>query len=271
MKKIFSPMNLLLSLFLANNTTAQEYIRLNQEEVVYDVDVVVFARRLSQPSSEIFNNASLVNTDAARILSPVEDDVPMFVYPEPEETPATNEQSDEWQVPIEEQPKLIDVLSWVLLEKNMAHPIISRLAVNPNFKPLLHQKWRQPATAFLQPEYVQISLLEPSLGNNDETEEPDDSTGVNMANDMLGSLFPVPQIHPDYTVDGQVAFSKQRFTHLHVKMNLFRVNAEGEQIIHKISQQKQVDLGEWQYFDHQQFGVLAKVTAVELKPVSQEG
>ncbi len=246
----------LMMLVVSQNTLAQEYLQFNQDEVVYDVDVVVFARRLAQPSTETFNNAPLVDSENSRILEFWDQEMPLFIYQEPEEVP--EEAAEEWQVPIDEQPQRVDVLSWVMLTNTMEHPVIDRLAVNPNLKPLLHQKWRQPATDFLQPEYVKLSLI-------DSIEQP-------VADEpMIPTLFPTKQIHPDYSIDGQVAFSKQRFTHLHVKMNLFRINAEGEQIIHKIAQQKRVELGEWQYFDHQQFGVLAKVTEVPLIPADEQG
>ena len=257
------PINsVILLLLLSQTALAQEYLQLNQDQVVYDVDVVVFARRLAQPSTDTYNNAPLVQAGLIRTLELWDQEMPLFIYPEPEV--ATEEASEEWQVPIEEQPKLVDVLSWVMLSNTMVHPIVDRLAVNPNFKPLMHQKWRQPATQFLQPEYVKLSQIE-------STESEDESQQSIEANEpMMTNMFPVETIHPDYSIDGQVAFSKQRFTHLHVKMNLFRVNADGEQIIHRIAQQKQVDLGEWQYFDHQQFGVLAKVTEVSLNPPTEQ-
>ncbi len=254
--KITMPINtVLMILLLSHSTQAQEYLQLNQDEVVYDVDVVVFARRLAQPSTETFNNAPLVDTETSRTLELWDQAMPLFIYQEPKT--AVEEPTEDWQVPIDEQPQWVDVLSWIMMTNTMDHPVIERLEVNPNLKPLMHQKWRQPATDFLQPEYVKLSLIE-------ATEQPveDDAS--------MPTLFPTKSLQPEYTINGQMAFSKQRFTHLHVKMNLFRINAEGEQIIHRIAQQKRVEMGEWQYFDHQQFDVLAKVTAVELTPPAEE-
>lgn len=284
MNKVTLTVGLLMGLWMTHDTNAQEYLRLKQDDVVYDVDVVVFARRLAQPSAETFNNAPLLTDPERRFLTPWDPDWPLLNFPVPEPPENAAKTEDEWQVPIEEKPKEVDALVWVAFASNPNHPVLQRLSVNPNLKPLLHQQWRQPATAFLQPEYVAVTTLpqsaadateESNFGNNGDfneghTDEPLTNPSVDHTFGSLNDFFATPQPKPDYSVDGQVAFSKQRFTHLHVKMNLFRINETGEPIVHAISQQRQVELGEWQYFDHQQFGILAKVTAVSLKPPQVE-
>ncbi|WP_223788502.1 CsiV family protein [Marinicella meishanensis] len=275
---------LVLTLAMCPDTTAQEYLRLAQDDVVYDVDVVVFARRLQQPSVETFNNAPLVATDDRRFLPQWDPEWPLLNFPQPEPVEPNATDQDEWQVPIEETPQEVDALVWVAFASNPNHPVLQRLSVNPNLKPLLHQKWRQPASAFLDPEYVTVSTVatapeavaaaDADSTFNTETPAFDNPTSRTLDEDgtvpSLDDFFNTPPTNPDYSLDGQVAFSQQRFTHLHVKMNLFRINQAGESIVHAISQQRRVKLGEWQYFDHQHFGVLAKVTEVSLQPPENE-
>ncbi len=257
---------------------AGDYLRLHNQQVVYDVDVVVFARQLSQPAAESINNAALVDSAAAKILPDWDQQTPLFRQPET----INSDPSDEtWQVPLESEQVMVDALAWLNLDRSMDHGVIKRLQSNPIITPLLHNKWRQPATPFLEPEYVRLSsfdLVRPELlPATDEAASPepevvtDESLTANNTNALnpYDQYFdPEPSLVSDYSVDGMLAFSKQKFTHLHVKLNYYRVNAAGEQIIYAISQQKRIKLGTWQYFDHQQFGVLAKVTAV--KPEAEE-
>lgn len=231
---------------------AQEYLNLKQDDVIYDVDVIVFARQLAQPDAEAIKNANAIKSEDVLQLETWDGETELLQYPPIEIKP---ENSDEnWQVPIDAEEALpVNVLSWIVLTNSMTHPIINRLEANPTIKPLFRQKWRQPATAFTDPQYVEVSSLE-------ETEEPT----LTNTNRMENLIEEQPMID-DFSIDGQVAFSKQRFTHLHIKMNLYRQNINAEQIVYEISQQKRIELDEWQYFDHQQFGIIAKVTAINLK------
>ena len=142
----------------------------------------------------------------------------------------------------------------------MDHPIVNRLSANPTFKPLYRQKWRQVPSQFTQPKYIEVSNLPQNIQTNNFNTN---GFNNNSFNSNGANIITYGEVH-DYKVDGQMAFSMQRYTHLHVKMNLFRNSSDGDQIIYELSQQKRIELGQWQYFDHQQFGVLAKVTAVKL-------
>ncbi len=239
---------------LAQSISAQEYLNLKQDGVIYDVDVVVFARNLAQPDAESIKQAASVKTENVLNLMPWDGETELMKYPQISQP--QNGQDDEWQVPIEERAAPVRVLSWLILSNSLNHPIINRLNANPTFKTIYRQKWRQPATSFSNPKYVEVSNL------------PSNSVD-HLGSDFNNNGFGTVNLHDDFSIDGQVAFSKQRFTHLHVKMNLFRQNQNNEQISYEISQKKRIELGQWQYFDHQQFGILAKVTAVSLKPGSE--
>ncbi|MCF6320052.1 MAG: peptidoglycan binding protein CsiV, partial [Proteobacteria bacterium] len=229
---------------ITSAVAAQQYLDLRQDGYIYDVDVVVFTRVLSQPTAESINNKALVKSEDVLVLPFWDRQQDLFQYPEVAEPPSDS-------VPIENQANPVRVLSDVILSTSMDHAIVNRLKVNPSFTPVYRQKWRQVPSAFLHPKYIEVSNLNQS--------QPIGGNKLNPSN------FIVNETLPDYSIDGQVAFSRQRYSHLHVKMNLFRVNSEGDQIIYELSQQKRINLGRWQYFDHQQFGVLAKVTSIKLK------
>ena len=243
-----------LSMAWVTQGTAQEYLKLQQDGVIYDVDVVVFARLLSQPSAININNKPINKSENLMTLPEWDRQQPLLVYPEP-----VSENSAEWQLPLSEQPKHVDVLSWVILDQSMNHAIVDRLQANPGIKPLFHRKWRQPPSPFTQPQFVEVSTL-PVTSESLPSDQVDD-----MERQYFNRQVQTPLV-ADYSIDGQVAFSKRKFSHLHVNMNLYRQNTEGETIIYRIAQQRQIEIGEWQYFDHPQFGVLAKVTQVKLEP-----
>lgn len=234
---------------------AQEYLTLKQNDVIYDVDVIVFARNLAQPATESVKKLQPIKTESVKQLAPWNGESELILYPQTNTTQSTT--TDEWQVPIEEQAPTVKALSWVIMSNSMNHPLINRLSANPTFKPLYRQKWRQPASSFNAPMYIEVSNL---------PQQPENQFGNTYSND---SRYNAMSLYDDFSIDGQVAFSQQRFSHLHVKMNLYRQNFDGDQILYEISQKKQVELNEWNYFDHQQFGILAKVTAVSLKPGSE--
>lgn len=265
---------------LTSTVVAQQYLKMGQDELIYDIDVVVFARQLSQPTADSINNQVSVKTPDVVQLPQWDEKQVLLKYPEIIEPPSDS-------VPIENQADPVTVLSDVILDTSMEHPIIDRLNTNPIYKPIYRQKWRQLPSVFLNPLYVEVSNLKQAETTDDHGLPPGalNQTSINQPDT---NLSPFNQPNPrqatfdsydynlpatelmdadlvaDYAIDGQVAFSEQRFTHLHVKMNLYRINAEGEQIVYELSQQKRIQLDEWQYFDHQQFGVLAKVTAVKL-------
>jgi hypothetical protein len=260
--KLFT--SLLTGCLLTSAVAAQQYLEMRQDELIYDIDVVVFARQLSQPSAESINNQASVKTEDVFKLPVWDGEQDLLQYPAPIEPPSDS-------VPIENQANPVNVLSDMVLTNSMNHPIIDRLKVNPTYKPIYRQKWRQLPSAFLNPQYIEVSNLMPTEANaNNELNQSDMSQSNISPADLNRSSLIQPDVFmadliADYSVDGQVAFSEQRFTHLHVKMNLYRINAEAEQIVYELSQQKRIELDQWQYFDHQQFGVLAKVTAVKLE------
>lgn len=266
--------SLVTGCLLTSTAMAQQYLEMHQDELIYDIDVVVFARQLSQPSAESINNQASVKSEEVLKLPVWDGEQDLLLYPEPIEPPSDS-------VPIENQANPVNVLSNLILTHSMDHPIINRLKVNPTYKPIFRQKWRQLPSEFLNPQYIEVSNLiqteantynEPNqAGMNPTDMNPADMnqldvspTGLNRTSLNQPYVFNTDLV-ADYSVDGQVAFSEQRFTHLHVKMNFYRINAEAEQIVYELSQQKRIELDQWQYFDHLQFGVLAKVTAVKLE------
>jgi len=228
---------------MSTAASAQQYLNMKQDGHIYDVDVVVFGRQLSQPPLDTINNKASIKSEDALVLPPWDGEQELFQYPEKEILTTDS-------VPIEKQASPVKVLSHVILNTSMDHAIVNRLAANPTFKPIYRQKWRQAPSAFLKPQYIEVSNLNQSQTFNE--------------NHSNHSNFIIHDMVSDYSIDGQVAFSSQRYMHLHVKMNLFRMNPDGEKIVYELSQQKRIDLDQWQYFDHQQFGILAKVTAIEL-------
>ncbi len=273
MKIIQLLVTLLATAVLSNSVYAQQYLNLRQDGHIYDVDVVVFARQLAQPSSDAINNQALVKNEAVLTLPVWDQQMPLFVHPQI----AAPDNESEWQVPIDKQAEPVKVLSDIILSTSMDHAIINRLKANPTYHPIYHQKWRQMPSAFLKPQYVEVSSLQATevtrLNSLESTSipitdpPPTEDNPLDNQEDSFDNFYTNSSNAlnvADYSIDGQVAFTQQRYTHLHVKMNLFRINAEGEQIIYQLSQQKRIELDKWQYFDHQQFGVLAKVTAIKL-------
>ncbi|MEZ5471691.1 MAG: hypothetical protein R3E90_07915, partial [Marinicella sp.] len=180
---------------------AQEYQVLRPGQWVYDVEVVIFGRQLAQPDSLYINNrVSNLDVPVHTLLTNFSD-LPLL-----KDLPQTNpEESEQWQVPIEgNQPKQ-QALVWVLLQSSMNHPVIKKLQSNPTIKPLYFLKWRQPATRFLSPEYVAVtSIIKPEITFENN---PDSAP-------QLESFEPFS----DYAFDGVVAYSKQKFDHVTVKM-----------------------------------------------------
>ncbi len=229
---------------------AQQYLNMRQDGRIYDIDVIIFARALSQPPAQSVSSKPLLKSDSVNVLPTWDGTQELLQFP-----PLTEQSSH--SVPINNQANPVKVLSDLILSNSMDHPIVNRLSANPTFKPLYRQKWRQAPSQFTQPKYIEVSNLPQENQINGFNSNGFNSSGSNT--------IAYGEVH-DYKVDGQMAFSMQRYTHLHVKMNLFRNSSDGEQIIYELSQQKRIELDQWQYFDHQQFGVLAKVTTVKLNP-----
>ena len=243
MKKISTI--LLLLPFL---TYSKEYQLLQSGQWVYDVEVVVLGRQLAQPDALSINNRTTdLDVPVHNLLIDYEG-LPLL-----ESLPEDSPDADKWQVPIEgDQPKQ-QALVWVLLQKGMNHPVIRILQNNPSIRPLIFQKWRQPATRFLSPEYVAVSTI--------------NKPKVTIENDFVfNTNVQEEKIYADYSFEGVVAYSKQKFNHVTVKMNFYRHDPFGQIISYAIDQKQRIKLAEWQYFDHQQFGVMVKVTPISIEP-----
>ncbi len=259
-----------LLLFVTGTVLAQNYIKRTAEEPVYDVEVIVFGRNLAQPAIETIQQATIYSQeDAAEVgFLPTDEAWPIIKSP-PEElaekqpasdnttAESSSDQSD-WQVPLNEEPVNHEVLVWYLKSQQMIGPVINLLDKNPKYKPLIRQVWRQPTTPFRQPLYVKINSQQPESSENQESldlvefEDSDFSTYPNEQSDFN-----------DFQINGQVALSEGRFTHLHIKFNYYRINEYNDVLIYGSKQQRQIKLNQWQYFDHPQFGVLIKVTAIK--------
>ena len=256
---------LILFLIFSDVAQGQVYVDLARHQTIYDVEVVVFARQLAQPMADVTNPAPSIDTRVAKVVEPLQSvaDQPMFKWPEISLSENPN-QTDQWQVPLDESPSASHALAWFLRADRPHHDLLQRLGNNPSWETLHYQSWRQPATPFTNPEYVAISTLSSAAMES--------VVSTFTANDMMPSenssqqnQFNESSIQvPDYAINGMLAFSKQQFIHFHVKVNLFRQDPAGDSIRYTINQKKRIKLNEWQYFDHQQFGVLARVVAVEV-------
>ncbi|TDR17458.1 CsiV family protein [Marinicella litoralis] len=245
---------------------AQEYIQLTDQNQAYDVEVIVFARNLSQPNANTIKpqitDLDVVTKDLYKNSS----DLPLFISTATEEPTVNNENVDEnWQVPLNDNAIKMEALVWLYISQNMSHPVIERLKNNPIITPLFHQKWRQPATDFLSPVFVAVSNIKTKPATSTDAIQVPQRPSTQAIGDYepRNSLNVETVVHPDFSFEGVVSFSKQRYTHFQAKINYYRLDEEGQQLIYSINQKTRVELGHWQYFDHQQFGVLAKVTPVE--------
>lgn len=255
---------ILISLLVASFSAAtQEYQDLEADNWVYDVEAIVFGRNFSQPDADTLKSRqSSLDVSTRALLSDYEE---LPLIRDVVENPSENE-SGQWQVPLEgERPKK-QALIWVLLSEDMNQSVVNKLQTNPTLNPLHYQKWRQPATPFLSPEYVRIpnpQAAEIIVEHESPFEEPEAVEAVFSSSTFDESLTDTPHTtQPDFTFEGVVAFSKQQFTHAEVKVNYHRLDQFGETISYTINQKQRIQLGEWQYFDHQQFGVMIKVSKI---------
>lgn len=261
-------MKKMMYLLLAMQTGhAANYLPLSSGIQLYDVEVIVFARLLSQPDSSQVSNRTEIDLTTLNAMQVAEDDMAWLI-----ESEKPDQEGDQWQVPIEgEATSDAKALAWFAFDNLPSdNAVYNKLDKHPNMRALFYQKWRQPATPYRKPGYVKISNW-PEDVSVDETTEADSSFSNNST--LAGYAYEsdeedvtIEPIKPDYTMRGKVAFSKQRFQHGHVDVNLYRNDFNGESIIYRIEQNTQIDLDKWQYFDHPQFGVMLKVAlATEFK------
>lgn len=226
--------NLICLLFLSGWVEAANYITIDNGNSLYDVQLIVFARNLPQPLSEQHGNKAWVDTSQLNAMLPVDDDIPL-VQPLPQQHSETKQPL---QIPLQDQQPL-KALAWFALENNpQLLQMVKKIDLQSNMKTLFFQTWRQPATPYHKPGYIKIS---------------------NLPTEPLPTTDPAELKQPDFTVQGKIAFSKRRYSHGHVALNLLRYNNNEQPIIYRLLQKSQLKLDQWQYFDHRQFGVLMKV------------
>lgn len=267
--------NSLLFLF-AGAAWGQNYIKRTTEEPVYDVEVIVFGHNLTQPSADSIQQATVFDQQKTVDISfiPADEDWPTIKMPpdkqagESAQSPNNPEISQEasqeaaqkstWQVPLNEQPVIYEVLVWYLKSRQLIGSVVNLLDNNPKYKPLIRQLWRQPTTPFNKPLYVKVNSAQSTPLTDPATSENTTQAWPN-SKDFLAQPIEIQ----DFQVAGQVALSQGRFIHLHTKFNYYRINQNQEVLIYGSKQQRQIKLDQWQYFDHPQFGVLVKVTPVK--------
>lgn len=261
-----------LLLLISGAAFAQNYIKRTAEEPVYDIEVIVFGRYLAQPAVESIQQAVVYDQQAAVEVNflPPNEDWPIIKSPpqKPDNnqsqknadnrTPENQTDQSGWEVPLNEKPIDYEVLVWYLKSQQLIGSVVNLLDSNPKYKPLIRQVWRQPATPFTQPLYVKVnSPYQDAVANSE-----DKNTDQENRFDFTFNATDKPTFQ-DFQIDGQVALSQGRFTHLHIKFNYYRINESNDVLIYGSKQQRQIKLDQWQYFDHPQFGVLIKVTAVK--------
>jgi|SRR5690606_19710406 len=274
MKIKLTTLSFLFILALTTNSAAQTYINRLGNEPVYDVEVIVFGQMLAQPSQEQVKQAEVFLQNNAVEVDFIEADASLPKLKKLNHSSESSEStnlSDQTQVPLTDVSPEYQVLVWYLLANNLTGGVVERLAANPKYKPLIRKIWRQPVTPFNNPLYVKVNNRQTTIDSDEQIRKESNfrvsTSQQSFATDEVsvssGKRLPSTVNIKDYEVHGQVALSQGRFTHLHIKFNYYRINDEGDVIIYASKQQKQIDLNQWQYFDHQQFGVLIKVTAVK--------
>jgi len=260
-------MKYLILLILCQSVFAAEMITIENQRGVYDIEMIVFAKKLPQPSASSIKNARNIDVSDARILDYNEESLPLF-RPIEEATTDNEGQNNQWNIPIKAKKNLMQVLVWYYQnpEKDFKlNAVTDKLKTDIHIETLMHLRWRQVPTRFTNPQYIAINSAVTNVKTDKEI--PIDQT----QNNMFSTVKPqqtfsreeiTPQLTPDFTVSGKVALSVGRFMHFHVKLNLFRVNEYMENIIYVIEQQRQIKLGRLHYFDHPEFGVILKVYPV---------
>ena len=244
-----------------SNTPAANYISLASGIQLYDVEVVVFSRQNQTPHSSQFNNREEVDLIEVNAMFPAETDTELLI-----DEQTVNTSDEQWQVPIEgEKHSNAKALAWFALDQPAENnPVYKKLNKHPNMQALFYQQWRQPATPYSNPGFIKISNWSVDKLNDSKIDQPSST--------IVGDLYQTEsdeelefQVKPNYTVRGKVAFSKRRFQHGHVDVNLYRESQDGETLVYRITQETQIDLDQWQYFDHPQFGVMLRVKAAQFE------
>ncbi|WP_395375431.1 CsiV family protein [Marinicella sp. W31] len=239
-------MKILLLLFLATPAFAASYISVENGKGVYDVEIIVFTRLQPQPPAKTIANAQFINLDGAVLVEPRLPDQEVYIN-------QTQENTEQWNVPVEEQSQTGQALVWYETDDSKKmHGVLQKLQQSQEYQPLLHKLWRQPFTPFNNPQYVIMDEIY-------QLNSPMDDEPISV----LETFSPLQNI-TDKTLHGKIALSRGRFSHLHVKMNLVRVNLNDERIVYAIDETRQIQLNQLNYFDHREFGVLIQVRETQL-------
>ena len=239
-------MKILLLLILSSPAFAASYISVENGKGVYDVEVIVFTRVQPQPPARTIANADFINLDGALAVEAKLPDQDIYIS-------QIEENTEQWNVPVEEQSQTGQALVWYQTDDSKKmYGVWQKLQQSQEYQPLLHTLWRQPYTPFSNPQYVIIDEIF-------QLNSPMDDEPLSV----LESFSPLQDIN-DMTLHGKVALSRGRFSHLHVKLNLVRVNLNDERIVYAIDETRQVQLNQLNYFDHKEFGVLIQVKETPL-------
>ena len=245
-------MKILLLLMLSWPVFSATYVTIENLEGVYDVEAIVFTRLQPQPPAKTIANAEFFNLDGAVVVEP-------RLFEESIYIDQTKESTEKWNVPVEEQTQIGEALVWYADDDNKKmYGVWQKLQQSSEYQPLLHKQWRQPYTPFNNPQYVIMDEI--YQVNNSMDDEP---------LSVVEFYSPLQNIE-DQKLHGKVALSRGRFSHLHVKMNLVRVNLNDERIVYAIDESRQIQLDQLHYFDHKEFGVIIQVRKAQLKPEEAE-
>lgn len=229
-------------IFFCGWANAANYITIDNGNALYDIQLIVFARNLPQPQGQQQAEQTWIDTTQLNPMLPVSASTPLTKPLSPASTA-----KQQLQVPMQDGQQPFKALAWFALKNDpQLLQMVKKINRQNNMRTLLFQTWRQPATPYQKPGYIKIS------NTVDEPTSTPNSFGDGLNERRL----------PDFTTQGKVAFSKRRYAHGHVAINLLRYNEQNEPILYRIQQKDQIKLNQWQYFDHQQFGVLMKVNKV---------
>lgn len=258
---------LFLALF-SLQAQAANYISLASGNQLYDVEVIVFDRNLPQRNSFEISKKPELDLSELNAMWPADPEWPLI------KSFTVESEDEQWQVPLNEAGSNQEALAWFAFDLPAeGNPVFQKINRHPQMNALFYQKWRQPATPYRRPGFIKISnwsedLIPPPA---EETEVSEATVVGNLYDsEPVGDFDVSPPAKYDGTFRGKVAFSKQRFHHAHININLHKAAADGEMLIHNMEQNSQIDLGQWQYYDHQQFGVMIKVSVVNWSTETEE-
>jgi hypothetical protein len=219
-----------------------------EEDKVYDVEIIIFAYDTPLPDATTYKNSTLVNTEGSLVLEYKPEDY-SFVQE------IQHADSEELTLPIDGDSNDSQALIWFKHDDSFLKlkDLWEKLDKSPSTRPLLHQAWRQTASEFGNPSYVNLI----------ETEESnDDAINDNRIDDSLDDEF-TSEVLTDDLLNGKVALSKGRYLHFGHKLNLQRTYQKLDEIkamSFSLLERKQVKTDELNYFDNPWFGSIVKVT-----------